>query len=228
MPVFSERTYEKNDGYRLRVLSCTAGAILLLIAIFTFWPLPGEQELEPFPYHTGGQEVIALEDIQPTRQSKKPPPPPPPMIPMVVPDDIFIESEIEIKDAFLTLEEYGTEQDLAEGTDGEASSAKAPEVGPKPLRFVEPEYTREARRKNVKAEIVIEVLVDEKGKVQEAKIVERYVYSKNSKEKNTVPSLNYGLEESALSAAQRWTFRPARQNGSPVQSYTTLTFSFGV
>lgn len=228
MPTFSERTYEKNDGYRLRVLSCTAGAILLLILIFTLWPLPGEPELDPFPYHTGGQELIAIEDIMPTRQSRKPPPPPPPMIPMIVPDDIFIEDEIEIKDAFLTLEEYGVEEDLAEGTAGEAKSAKAPEVGPKPLRFVEPEYTREARRKNVKAEVVIEVFVDEMGKVQEAKIVQRYIYSKDNKQKKTVSSLSYGLEESALSAAQRWTFRPAHQNGSPVQSYTTLTFSFGV
>ena len=75
---------------------------------------------------------------------------------------------------------------------------------------------------------MIEVLVDEKGKVQEAKIVQRYVYSKNKKEKKSVAILGYGLEESALSAAQRWTFRPARQNGYPVQSYTTLTFSFGV
>ncbi len=226
MPNPFERTYHKNDGYRLRVLSCGAGSLLLLIFIFKFWPLPGQIEPEPFPYHTEGQELIAMEEVLPTRQSQKPPPPPPPIIPLAVPDDIVIDYEIEVQDVPLILEEYGEESAIAEGTTGEATAAVAPEVGPKPLRFVEPEYTREARRKKVKAEVVIEVFVDEKGNVQDAKIVERFIYSKDKKK--PVASLGYGLDETALTAAQKWTFRPARQNGAPVQSYTTLTFSFGV
>ena len=226
MPASLHRSHEKNEAYRVRVLACVAGALLFLILIVEFWPLPGAPEPDPFPYNTGGQEIISMEEIQPTRQTAKPPPPPPPVIPAVVPDDIVIENEIEIFDAFLTLEEYGVEDDVAEPAVGSEGSSKAPEIGPKPLRFVEPEYTREARKKNIRAEVVVEVLVDQKGKVQEAKVVERFLYNKN--DKKLVPSLNYGLEESALSAAQRWTFRPARQNGTPVDSYTTLTFSFGV
>jgi protein TonB len=42
-----------------------------------------------------------------------------------------------------------------------------------------------------------------------------------------VPSLGYGLEESALDAASRSLFRPAEQNGEPVATRTTITFTFG-
>lgn len=227
MPSSFERSYEQRSAYRMRMLSCVAGALLLLILVFNFWPQPGMDEPEPFPYHTGGQELISMEEVQPTRQRAKPPPPPPPLIPLLVSDDIIIESELEVEEALLILEEYGEDIDVAEVADGgEAGAAKAPQVGPKPVRFVEPEYTREARRKKIKAEVVIEVLVDEKGRVQDAKILNRFLYSKDKKQ--TVESLSYGLEESALSAARRWTFRPALENGTPVQSYTTLTFSFGV
>ncbi len=230
MPTPARRDFNQYTAYRLRLLGCTAGALVLLIGIFRFWPLPIQEEIAPVTLHTSGQELIAIEEIQPTRQSKKPPPPPPPVIPSLVPDDILIENEIEFEDAFLTLDEYGDDDEVPAdpAPEGASGGAVAPEVGPKPLRFVEPEYTREARRKNVKAEIVVEVLVDARGRVETAKIIERFLYSKDAKNKTTVESLEYGLEESALSAAERWTFRPARQNGTPVESYTTLTFSFGV
>lgn len=230
MPTPAQRDYNQYTAYRLRLLWCTAGAIILLIGIFKFWPMPTEEVAAPVTFHTSGQELIAIEEILPTRQSNKPPPPPPPVIPYVVPDDILIENEMTFEDAFLPLEEYGEDEDAPAdpAPAGASGGAVAPEVGPKPLRFVEPEYTREARRKNVKAEVVVEVLVDTKGRVQTAKIVERFLYSRDAKNKTTVESLEYGLEESALSAAERWTFRPARQNGQPVESYTMLTFSFGV
>ncbi len=230
MPVKTNRSHDYEMLYRLRMLGCTVASILILIAFFKFWPLPVESETDPFPYRAGGQELISLEEVQPTRQSQKPPPPPPPIIPMLVPDDIVIENEIQFEDAYLTLEEYGDDQDIfqAEG-DANAGSAKAPEIGPRPLKFVEPKFPKAAQRKRVKAEVVIEVMVDEKGRVLDAKIIERILYSDSSKKKKvTVPSLSHGLEESALSAAKRWTFRPALANGLPVQSYYTMTFSFGV
>ena len=229
MPAAPGRKYERNDAYRLRLLYCTVGTIAFLIAIFKLWPLPGTPASSPFPYHTGGQELIALEEVQPTRQSTKPPPPPPPVIPLIVPDDIVIQEEVTFEDSFLKLEEYGDDLDMAmPAPPGGGGTAVAPETAPKPVRFVEPEFPRAAQRKNVKAEVVVEVFVDDKGQVLDAKIVDRFLYSKNNKNKKAVPDLGYGLEESALSAAQRWTFRPAMQNGLPVKSYHTITFSFGV
>ena len=227
MPASRHRFHDQNGQYRLRILGSTAGAILLLSLIFRFWPLPSEDPVEPFPYHTGGQELISLEEIQPTRQSQKPPPPPPPVIPLVVPDDIVIEQEFEFEEAFLTLETYGEAETPDEPAPaGNAGAARAPDVAPRAIRLVEAEFPRAAMRKKIKAEVVVEVLVDKKGKVQEARVVEQYLYGKAGKEQ--VANLGYGLEESARDAATRWMFRPARQNGAPVQSYHTITFSFGV
>ena len=229
MPASVDRAHQKSSMYRVRMLLSTVLAQLILIGLVHWWPSFSRSSPDTAIYDTRGQELIAIEEIQPTRQAQKPPPPPPPLIPVEVQDDLIIEEEIEISDQFLTLDEYADElfeQQQLSGNVGKSS--KAPEVGPKPLRFVEPEYTRAARRKRVRAEVIVEVLVDEKGLVRNAKIVERFLYNGSGEEKELVSSLRYGLEESALAAAQRWMFQPARQNGQPVQSYTTLTFSFGV
>ena len=205
-------------------------AELVLIAMFRWWPDISLASTDAVIYDTRGQEIIAIEEIQPTRQAQKPPPPPPPLIPILVADDIIIEEEIELDDQFLVLEEYA--ENLFDDTQeilssGESQSSKAPEVGPKPMRFVEPEFTRAAQRRRIRADVIVEVLVDEKGLVREAKIVERYLYSGSSDTPESVPELKYGLEESAIAAAKRWMFQPARQDGEPVASYKTITFSFG-
>lgn len=228
MPVRQERQEEYGALYRLRVLGCVIAAQLLLLALVRWWPLPS-LEKDTTVYHTQGQELIAIEEIMPTRQKQKPPPPPPPLVPVVVPDDVVLEDVVEIDENVLMLEEYADAAlDQTGPQTGDAASFQAPEVGPKPLRFVEPEYTRAARRRNIRAEVIVEVLVDEKGLVRDARVVERFLYNNENDEKEVVSALDYGLEEAALAAAQRWMFQPAKQNGQPVRSYTTLTFSFGV
>ena len=214
----------------MRLLIAVVAVELLLIALVHWWPNISFSSSEPIIYDTRGQETIALEEIQPTRQAQKPPPPPPPLIPVVVDDDIIIEEEIELEDQFLVLEEYA--DNLFEETkdvvsSGEGQASMAPEVGPKPMRFVEPEFTKAAQRRRIRADVVVEVLVDEKGLVREAKIVERLLYSGSDDTPKPVPELKYGLEESAITAAKRWMFQPARQDGIPVASYKTITFSFG-
>ena len=73
------------------------------------------------------------------------------------------------------------------------------------------------------------MLVDEKGRVEASKVLERFLLgNKKDDPKQPVNLLGYGLEEAALSAAGRWLFRPARKNGTPVRSYHALTFRFGV
>ena len=69
---------------------------------------------------------------------------------------------------------------------------------------------------------------DERGNVSEAQVVKRYLVNKDKTERTFVQEIGYGVEEAALAAAGRWMFRPAREGGKIVRSYTTLTFSFGV
>jgi protein TonB len=207
------------------------GSQLLLIALVQLWPLTGEAPRASPVYRAGKQEVIEIDEIRPTRQTQAlRPPPPAPLPPIVVPNDVLIEEELAFSDQLLPVDVPGTDAIRQEGDPegGPPTGDAFTEVGPKPVRVVEPEYTREAQRKNVRAEVVVEVVVDERGRVSTARVLERYLLRDGDDPKERVAQLGYGLEESALSAAERWTFRPARQQGKAVRSAYTLVFSFGV
>ena len=221
-------TYRNAGLYRLRIQICIAATLILLIGIVRLWPPPRSGDERTTGYHVSEQEIIDIEEIQPTRQARRAPPPPAPPIPIVVPDDVVLDHvELEFSDAnLLDIDDPGDE---IEDEEGEAvPTTGGVTVGPKAVRFVEPEYTREARRRRVRAEVVVEVLVDDRGRVQDTSIEERFLLNDDDGSKTPVAEVGYGLEEAAVSAARRWIFRPARENGKPVASYTTLTFTFGV
>ena len=222
-------TYDLRRGYPRRILLSLACTLLLAIALVKWWPA-SEGTSEPLRYGGRTQERIQMTEVVPSTQKLKRPPPPAPLLPVVVPDEIVLdEVEIDLSDEnLLALSDFSDDDALAEGTtDGQEASAGAARAA-KPVRFVEPEYTREARRKRVRAEVVVEVVVDERGRVQEARILERYLLGSDEDPKRPVETLGYGLEEAALAAARRWQFRPALQGGKAVADQTTLTFFFGV
>lgn len=200
---------------------------MLFVFLVKFWPtLDGEPDT--FVYHPRGQEVITIEEITPTSQKKQKPPPPRPLIP-VVNDEIEILEDIDFDVADNYLEVDVPEDDVEE-TDGEIveNTGAQAKVEPRPVRVVEPEYTREARRRNVRAEVVVEALIDERGRVQTVKIIEMYLLGKTQEDRELVQNLGYGLEESATEAASKWMFRPARNNGQPVSSYYIFSLKMGV
>ena len=223
--------YDLRQGYPLRIMISLASTLLLLIAVFNLWPVPTADE-EPLRYGTSVQERIQMEEVVPSSQTlERKPPPPAPLVPVVVPDDVVLE-EVEIDladDNFLPVPDPSDDDALAEGDpDGQPAAQTGIAHAAKPVRFVEPEYTRAARRKRIRAEVVVEVLVDERGQVQEARVLERYLIGDDDEPKRPVTELGYGLEEAALAAAKRWQFRPASLDGKPVPDQTTLTFFFGV
>ena len=221
-------TYRSAGPYRLRIQLCLSATLILLIGLVRLWPPPPSDADESVAYRVSEQETIDIEEIQPTRQARRAPPPPVPPIPIVVPDDVVLDNvELEFSDAnLLDIKDLGEDTDEAEGDAVPAAGGVT--VGPKAVRFVEPEYTREARRRRVRAEVIVEVLVDDRGRVQETTIEERFLLDEDGDSKTPVAEVGYGLDEAAVSAAKRWIFRPARENGKPVSSYTTLTFTFGV
>ncbi len=222
------RPYDDPFAYRLRVLGCILASQLLLWGLFQFWPARQfEPELARI-YDIAGQELIELEEIVPTRQPRQAPRPPAPVPAIVWPDDIVIETEMEFDDRLLVLDTYGEDEFEAEGGESITAGLAAPATAPKAIRFVEPAYTDEARRNRVRAEVVVRVLVNEKGAVEEATLVERYRVDAAGENRQPVDKLAYGLEEASLEAARRWMFQPAREAGRAVRSYTTLTFRFGV
>lgn len=208
-----------------------AATLLLLIAVFKLWPAPVDDEA-PLRYGARASERILIEEVIPSSQTlEQKPPPPAPLVPVVVPDEVVLEEvEIDVKDNFLPVSDPSDDAALAEGDpDVRPASRGGIARAAKPVRFVEPEYTRAARRRRIRAEVVVEVVVDERGRVQEARVLERFLIGEDEADpKRPVEEIGYGLEEAALAAARRWQFRPARLDGKPVPDQATLTFFFGV
>lgn len=213
-------------GYTIRAQGCLIATLLLAIGTVQLWPLPNPVSESPRVYRTSGQETIAIEEILQTRQQNRKPPPPPPLVPVVVSDDEIIDdATLELPIDFLAFSQDDSAGDAQ--PQGDTHSAPPELLEPRPVRIVEPEYTRDARRRKIRAEVVVEVMVDERGRVSEARVVDRYLLGKDE-EREQVGQLGFGLEESAIDAAQRWVFRPARFGGENVRATTKVVFSFGV
>ena len=102
------------------------------------------------------------------------------------------------------------------------SLAQAPDSGPpyrvggnvtRPEKVAgdPPQYTVDAREARVQGVVIVEALIDEQGKVTDAKVLK---------------GLPMGLSESALEAIRTWEFKPAAIDGKPVPVYYTLTVNF--
>lgn len=214
--------------YELRILGSTIASLLLLLAVILWWPLP-DDDVPDTVFDARGKEVVQLKEIAQTRHAEhRKPPPPVPQPPIPVPDDVLLSEEV------IELIEFNPDDAPADagdappaesGDEGPMLVARA-EQAPRPLKYVEPEYTPEARKNRIRAEIVVKVLVDESGRVLESEIVEMFLLGEKGMPKKPVDKVGYGLEEAALSAADRWRFRPAQHQGRIVRSYQTLTFTF--
>lgn len=73
-----------------------------------------------------------------------------------------------------------------------------------------PEYPTVARQMRVSGEVIVEASINEKGTVDEVKVV----------------SGNAMLTQSVVSAVKRWKFTPFQENGAPARAIATLRFGF--
>ncbi|HLE85800.1 MAG TPA: energy transducer TonB, partial [Thermoanaerobaculia bacterium] len=84
---------------------------------------------------------------------------------------------------------------------------------PQLVRFQKPEYPPIARKLRVQGEVVVSLLVDETGKVIDTRLVRR-------------AARDVGLEEAALEAVRKASYRPATKDGVRVKMWTTLRIPF--
>lgn len=213
------------------MLASTAASLLVVLAVLKLWPTPSPEALHSDRvYLATAREMLELEAIQPTAQERRPPPPPRPFLPVVVPDATELDDvELDLTDQVPLQpppDEPGPDATASVGDDA-ATSARSVEEGPRALRFVVPEYTPDARKRGIQATVQIEVEVDERGRVQQARILERVLLDDEGDVLRHVDELGYGLDQAVLSAARRWLFRPARRNGEPVASVTTIQLDVG-
>jgi len=88
-----------------------------------------------------------------------------------------------------------------------ASNTKTVEILSKP----KPAYTTEARNKRIEGDVILQVVFSAAGEVKVEKIVQ---------------GLGYGLDESAEAAARQIRFRPALQDGQPVDFPANVHITF--
>ena len=213
-------------NHRTRFLACLATTLVVLTVAVRFWPVQETSpDLRPI-YRAGERERIEIEEIRPTRHAASAPAPPAPMPPILVPDDVYLtEDELDLTDSSLPLELVETP---ATDPREQVQSLAGISAGPRLVRFVEPKYTEEARRRRVRAKLGVRVLVNVRGQVEEATITERFLIDEDGLVKEAVDILGHGLEEAALSVVTQWIFRPARKDGKAIASHITLTVTFGV
>ena len=82
---------------------------------------------------------------------------------------------------------------------------------PQVLREVKPEYTEEARRRNLEGDVVLEIVVRRDGSVGDVKVVQ---------------GLGGGLDRRAIDAVRQWQFSPAKRFGSPVDVLVEVAVEF--
>jgi protein TonB len=78
-------------------------------------------------------------------------------------------------------------------------------------RRVTPTYPTAARAASIEGTVVVEVLIDEKGKVVSAVAVAGHV----------------ALRSEAIRAAGQWRFEPFVEDGAPVKVRGQISFKFG-
>lgn len=96
-------------------------------------------------------------------------------------------------------------------------SAPAPafvafDAPPEPVFMVKPEYPRLAREAGIEGTVIVKVVVSETGKVIEASVVSSDVIS--------------DMENTALRAARRCLFEPAKQGSKTVKATVVIPFEF--
>lgn len=86
------------------------------------------------------------------------------------------------------------------------------DLAPRLLRQVRPTYPHEAFVKKVEGTVVLEIVIDERGRVSRARVV------------RSVPL----LDAAAVDAVLQWTFVPAQKRGRPVATIAVAPVSFRI
>jgi len=82
---------------------------------------------------------------------------------------------------------------------------------PEILHQVQPEYSEEARKAKFSGTVTLRIVVDASGHVSEAKVVR---------------GIGLGLDEKAIEAVNKWTFKPGTKNGTPVAVIANIEVNF--
>lgn len=169
------------------------------------------------------QEVVKMEEIEMTKQSKSPPPPPRPKVPVVVPNNEVIEDEIIDFSADLDLDSplnlpskppKQEEKNTQEEDEIFIVVEQMPElIGGMKTIYTKITYPDIARLAGIEGRVMVNFIIDENGNTINHKILR---------------GIGGGCDEEALRVSKLIKFKPGRQRGVPVKVNYTLPITFKI
>jgi protein TonB len=82
-----------------------------------------------------------------------------------------------------------------------------------PDSYIRPEYPEKARRARVEGQVILQAIIHRDGTVGEIEVLQ-------------ARPTGVGFADTAIEAVSQWRYRPARQNGEPVDVYFTIVVDF--
>ncbi|MCH2449119.1 MAG: energy transducer TonB [Gracilimonas sp.] len=213
--MINERKTPKADLKRSYTVYLEAGLIIALVIMLTAVKLNLETE-PPTVVQLDEQEVVEMEEIVQTKQIETPPPPPRPPVPVEVPNDEIIEDEMIDLDAELDMDAPMDLPPPPEQEETEEDFFVVVEEMPKLIGGMAKlqasvRYPEMARRAGIEGRVTVQFIVNEQGKVENARVVR---------------GIGGGADEEALKAVQQAEFEPGMQRGRPVRVQYALSINF--
>ena len=181
-----------------------SGIVILILSFLVFPRSTNTMELDEEV-----QIIIEQIDIPQTEQFDQPPPPARPSVP--------VESESEDLADDVTLDEFNLDE--FDAWDAPPPPPEGPRVKfipyddpPIPLKPIRPRYPEIAQEAGIEGTVVVQVFVDEKGRVKDTVILKG------------IP--NTGLDEAATEAIRKVRFRPAKQTERAVGVWISIPVNF--
>jgi periplasmic protein TonB len=180
-------------------------ALLFLIGTFyAFKKFESSFKLPPKPDIT-----IETVEIPPTEQIQRPPPPSRPAIPVESEDEDILD-DVTIEETEVTFEPMEELPPPPPPEEDEVFEFFAVSEKPVIIHKEEPKYPDLARKAGIEGIVVITVTIGKDGKVEDAKVFK------------SLPM----LDEAALKAAKKCTFKPAKQRDKTVRVKMNIPFHF--
>jgi len=178
---------------------------LLLALLFYLVGFIVAPEYTPHPYKPRTEMPIRIETLpEQLKNIVEPPPMAKPKLPVAAESDEEAEETIEKTD----FDPFAKEPPAPEIETPEFVPYDTP---PEPEYWFKPKYPDIARQAGIEGMVVLKLLVDTDGAVLDVQLLK---------------SLHPALDQSAMTAAKQWRFRPAKQRDKPVRVWVSFPVNF--
>ena len=206
------RNTDLQDRYlhHLQIGWITSLSIMIVLVRVNLYSSP------PSPPPISFQEEVIFEEVIQTKQIETPPPPPRPPVPIEVPNDEIIEDEILELDLEFDLGDELLLPPPPPPKDDEPEFFVVVEQMPQLQGGIgqlqqKVNYPEMARRAGIEGRVTIQFIVNEQGRVENARVVR---------------GIGGGCDEEALRVVSQARFVPGLQRGRPVKVQFSLPIVF--